>query len=834
MDNKIQEGLESLERVKLLMGYSSSKTLTENIENLNEQSIDGTAIQISSNLIAALSEFWDDDEAKALSQIRRINSKTLLDKVNREIIKRKQMTLAEYINDEMSDIDSEYKSIFDHLIQYDSSYSSKYHGNEALKIVGKVAEKLNGNIQLVVSSPAGLSLTGPYQTPGGEKDGLLYKDGVTIVEKDGEGSGYYMITNNTKGDLTINNITSTYPENKVKFEYFKDSKIKPGKSTKLHFLIHDNVDKKPEIYDKPQSAAIDNTYVKKPDIRLPKINTPLPKVESNRITVGTNLGNVVFILNYDYSESYKKVLEAQENHTAGLSIPGGRRVPEGYSPFEYDEFLEKLKKLTQTCPNLKDAYDRRLNEQSVIGAPNYGDTRSAFNPNEDERKVFACNSQYKKLQSEYYNEKFPQGITKEDLVDFNKEKTGIDGKIQTFESSHMVMQNREPYSYYFDKNRLSPSLKKEYDELLKQKEGLEKNYGYDGRNMFDKFMDSGWGQLAQLGAIAILTIAGFVTEGATWVVAADMLLNLGLGSYYVARGNVREGLLFFIFAGMGKLHGIYEAILPKIGRTIAGESLEGLSKSIAMKLAGVSLDSQVALNSFMYSVLTKSERKVFRAMLSTLKENPKVVEKSLEDFATEIAKARNVYRGISITNAMKLKPALGNFAKNSFIDLAITIPAAQNGYDHLKSYLKGKGINITFGEKDNELMEYLAENKSPAQIKNLYKVMSEIGTGLNKKESQYYQKQLEKITKASNEEAKKILDKFIEMDATKTQKYKQKLKNDVLALEKKHEDAKQKVLDPEERKKKEDAFRNYQSKTTTNTTTLPIPMSSPSTNDTLK
>ena len=39
MDNKIQEGLESIERIKLLMGYSLLKTLTENEESvLTEQS----------------------------------------------------------------------------------------------------------------------------------------------------------------------------------------------------------------------------------------------------------------------------------------------------------------------------------------------------------------------------------------------------------------------------------------------------------------------------------------------------------------------------------------------------------------------------------------------------------------------------------------------------------------------------------------------------------------------------------------------------------------------------------------------------------------------------
>jgi hypothetical protein len=70
----------------------------------------------------------------------------------------------------------------------------------------------------------------------------------------------------------------------------------------------------------------------------------------------------------------------------------------------------------------------------------------------------------------------------------------------------------------------------------------------------------------------------------------------------------------------------YNYLFSSVGRTISLETLKSVSKSIASKLVGVSLDSQVALNSFMYGVLTKNERIVFRGMLDTLKKNPKVVE----------------------------------------------------------------------------------------------------------------------------------------------------------------------------------------------------------------
>ena len=780
MDNKIQEGLESIERIKLLMGYSLDKTLTENKEtilveqvtsidntyvkkpkvfkypdvpvpktNLGKQDIDKVAEDIAKALISALSQF-NDDEGAALNQIMRINTPELLNKVNREVIRRAKMRLMDYIDDEMSNtFDPEYSKIMSHI-------------NSILNKPSQINTKPK-SID-IFSSPQGLSLTGPYAP-----NNVLYIDGEITIEKGGDGEGYYLIKNNTKSNLTLKTVTS-FSELKGKITpTFYTTPVKPGESTKIYLVIREYpfIDKSQSQLELLQSLNSnfpkDNTintgtgtYRKYPNnpFKQPKIQPEL-----DLITVETNLGKLEFKVKYGYSRSYKKFIEGQENLQSGLSIPGGKKVPEGYSPFEYDEFLSKLKTLTQRCPNLKDEYNRLNEKIEVFGI---------------KKELELCNSEYQKLQSEYYNGKFPQGITKEDLVDFNKEQKPLDSKIGRFKQSHTITRTEDPFDQYFDYSSLSPSLKKEYDNLVKQKEDLEQYYGYDGRNMFDKFMDSGWGTLAQFGAIAVLAIAGFVTEGATWVLAADLIMNLGLGAYYTFRGNVREGLLFFIFAGMGRLHGIYEVVLGKVGRTIARESLEGIGKSIATKLAGITLDSPAALNTFMYTVLTKSERKVFRAVLTQLKENPKSVQDALETLSKEVAQARGVYRDISFMSAMKLKPAAGKFIKNTFIDLAITIPAAQNGYDSLKSYLKSKGIDITWGERDEKLIEYLAENKTDSQIKNLYKVMREIGTGLNKEESQYYQKELDKINKA-NEEAKKELDKFVEMTEAETQKFKKNL-----------------------------------------------------------
>jgi hypothetical protein len=651
-----------------------------------------------------------------------------------------------------------------------------------------------------ITQTNGLPITGPYNN-----ENILYLGGIIPVIFNGIGEGYYLLTNNTKNEIKINSVTYSGQEGRI-IPTFSTNPIKPNKSTKIYVTINDKITSNKINTTLPFRSAsvnqIDNAYVKPPIIR--NQIEPTKKELPNILTINTTIGKTTVKVNYDYSESQKKQIQSIKDYNNGLSIPGGKKVPEGYSPFDYDEFLQKLNKLTQTCPNLKRTYDK-LNEQSVTGAPNHG---MIWNPNDEEKKVFACNAEYKKLQSEYYNEKFPKGVTKEDLVDFNIEKKGIEGEILSFKKSHMGMSNREPYDMYFSESSLSPSDKQKYQELLNKKEQTYANYGYDQRGSFDKFMDSGWGQIAQFGAIAVLAIAGFVTEGATWATAADLLLNMGLGSYYVARGNTREGLIWFCFAGMSQLHGLYNYLSSNIsiGRALAGETLESVSKSIATKLAGVSLDSQVALNSFMYGVLTKNERKVFRAMLDTLKKNPKVVEQSLEDFAKEIAKGRNVYRDISFLNAMKLKPAAGKFIKNTFIDLAVTIPLVQNGYDELKLIFKSKGIDITWGEKDNKILEYIAENKTESEIKNLYKVEQTIANSLDKKQLEYYSNEQKKLT---DQQIKDEIDKKIKMSTLQTEEYIKKIKEKIKNLDVERDKTKQTIKDPNYIQTGKDFFKDF-------------------------
>lgn len=107
---------------------------------ISEQNVDATALDITTKLVDALSKTFNDDEEEALKQIKRINNKELLDKVNQQLKKKKNMDIKAYINDEMSDVDWEYKAIYDHLKTLDATLSSGYKSNKFLRATGKVVD----------------------------------------------------------------------------------------------------------------------------------------------------------------------------------------------------------------------------------------------------------------------------------------------------------------------------------------------------------------------------------------------------------------------------------------------------------------------------------------------------------------------------------------------------------------------------------------------------------------------------------------------------------------------------------------------------------------------
>jgi hypothetical protein len=115
--------------------FESIKSLfLEQTQNYN------TAMDITNNIITALSKTFNDDEEGALKQVKRINSVDLLNNVEKIIKQKKGMNLINYLNDEMSDVDWEYKSIYQHLQNLKKDYSKGYKENKFYQGVGKVVD----------------------------------------------------------------------------------------------------------------------------------------------------------------------------------------------------------------------------------------------------------------------------------------------------------------------------------------------------------------------------------------------------------------------------------------------------------------------------------------------------------------------------------------------------------------------------------------------------------------------------------------------------------------------------------------------------------------------
>ncbi len=143
---------------KTLISESSNKVevislVNESFDGLrtlvSEQNDNATALDVSNKIIDALSKTFNDDEQEVLNQVKRIKSPQVLATVNRLIKSRKKMDLKDYLNDEMSDVDWEYKAVFNHLKTIDASMASGYKENKFYQAVGKGVDVAAKGVELV-------------------------------------------------------------------------------------------------------------------------------------------------------------------------------------------------------------------------------------------------------------------------------------------------------------------------------------------------------------------------------------------------------------------------------------------------------------------------------------------------------------------------------------------------------------------------------------------------------------------------------------------------------------------------------------------------------------
>lgn len=614
-----------------------------------------------------------------------------------------------------------------------------------------------------------LKVVGPF-----DSSGIEWPEKTIIVQKKqlmagvtgtGVGDGYFILTNTTNKPINIKNIISPYLEERLKIAYTKKP-LGSKKSMRLYVTVYDSTTEQERIdrVKKFESATMEE----KAKLRLNLLNSMdfnLNSISGKDLVIQTDFFEKKIKLNFGYSQAQTENDKVTELSKKRIS-PKGYKVPEYFSVFEYDDFINQVENSTSKCCN-----KNVTNSDYVKFRQNLRKIKDGLEPiSPDEwgaaknRAIYAkdntfvnCFDGYKSLYEKYRDESFPNGIHSEDKDIFHKENDELKKQIEYYSQGGSM---QPMLSYKQSVNR------KKVDELRKKQKELYEEYGYDCRTSFDRFMDGTYGHLSQFGAFAILIVAGFVTEGATWITAANLLLNLSLGGYYLTRGNTREALTWFVFAFIDKLHPIYNVLANKVGRKLVGETLDTVCKDIAKIFSeGVTITSQAELKALMYTKMTRNQRIVFRQYLEEAKNSPNLIQDALGQFGKEVGQAKGIYKGLDMTSAMKLRPAGFKFIRNSAIDLLITIPLVDGLYDSLKSTLKNKGIDITWGEKDGKILERIKEGMTDSEIKRMFKSIEIILNGLTVPEQNYYVNNTlnvetsEKITELNSEisDANKVI-----------------------------------------------------------------------------
>ena len=276
-------------------------------------------------------------------------------------------------------------------------------------------------------------------------------------------------------------------------------------------------------------------------------------------------------------------------------------------------------------------------------------------------------------------------------------------------------------------NPLSAEKKKEYEALTKKLEEVQYFWGYDERSDFEKWMDD-WAFPAQVGAMVVLFIAGFFTEGVTWTAMGevwtwgrvattiDVVLNAGIGIHFLGRGKTQESLIAFLFCFLPQLHGLYDMVKLRIGVKAYTE----IGLSLVEKVSKSGLDLSVRENAMAFmGLLTKTERAVFRTIARA---DASLVERELAGLGNKVRQLRGLYGQIPWSTAQKVVRGVSKFSRNMFVDMAITIPAVKLMYNAVKAAFMKYKIDITWGERDGALVKFLANNKTKEEIGRLEKI----------------------------------------------------------------------------------------------------------------
>jgi len=779
---------EEILRIKKIMGLNINPLLNHNL--IQEQDTNYLATKVAEKLIRVLSYFWDDDETEALNAIREINSYDVYKRVSEIIKSKKGKTLEEYINSEMSDVDWQYEKIFDHLTLYNKQAEDQYNSNAFLRGVGKGIDAVTFSksededkpitpapVKVPnIESPNGVESRGPFVSEGNTQSynappKALYpfQNNTVIYDEENVANFIYTIKNISNKKIKINDIQVADKRIKI-IPSLKE--LEPKSTSYLYCeysILNDPLDK--SMFNSKIKPVADNTRVVKNypiDRNLVNVEKNIEKLESikNDIIVKTDLGDVKIDIKFDHNEITKKAEYLKKLYNERKSFPielpngkmseGGHAVPEYFSPFNFDEFLyyldEIVKKTTGECAKyVKEYYNKYFNyvNEQTPGI--------VFDLDQLKNKRARCLEEVTKLYNKYANEKFPHGIVEDDYEFFKEEYYSAKTAVSRFEENNKTLSMSKEGGWVFKKDYLSAEKKKEYEALTKKLEEVQYFWGYDERSDFEKWMDD-WAFPAQVGAMVVLFIAGFFTEGVTWTAMGevwtwgrvattiDVVLNAGIGIHFLGRGKTQESLIAFLFCFLPQLHGLYDMVKLRIGVKAYTE----IGLSLVEKVSKSGLDLSVRENAMAFmGLLTKTERAVFRTIARA---DASLVERELAGLGNKVRQLRGLYGQIPWSTAQKVVRGVSKFSRNMFVDMAITIPAVKLMYNAVKAAFMKYKIDITWGERDGALVKFLANNKTKEEIGRLEKNIIKIAAEMTEKQRKWFADNMEEVVIENEQE----------------------------------------------------------------------------------
>jgi hypothetical protein len=356
--------------------------------------------------------------------------------------------------------------------------------------------------------------------------------------------------------------------------------------------------------------------------------------------------------------NWLKANDINQYYNMVRKTPKGLEVPKGYSPLEYDEYRSKIDPIVKQIESLNKVRYRASGwmDNSVIPLSK-----------EEQNKLVELRKQRDKINNEYYNADFPDGITKEEKKQLEYWKQSINMYYDEKKKQYNCEQvkNDRNITISQDKTRVI----KNYIDICKEieQERISKltnikqyfKYDPDTRTKFDKWWDE-YGLLVQIGGSILITILApeiGIPMNAARIAATDAAFNLTIAAYQLSRDKKEDAAASVLFAILPQLK------IFKVPTKVAD--------SISKKLATANIRTSLDLSEFITKTLTAEEQKWFTAVLkgdkSLIEQSSKnVVKKTLENLEKngvkvtekQVGRLNSKWSGMALDKVRKLSPTI--------------------------------------------------------------------------------------------------------------------------------------------------------------------------------